>query len=104
VTFVNIKVGCLKVEDVITNVKCEVLVLEIEKKELCKQLEDMKNKSATSLWPKPIVHPMLNNKFETYILVKPCGFCNREYHCHDINNNNSFLQTHIPPILFKIIS
>jgi hypothetical protein len=27
---------------------------------------------------------MLNNKFETYILVKPYGFCNRGYHCHDI--------------------
>jgi hypothetical protein len=57
----------------------------------------MKNKSVTSLWPKPIVHPMLNNKIETYILVKPCGFCNR----HDIDDNIGFLQTHIPPILFK---
>jgi hypothetical protein len=27
---------------------------------------------------------MLNNKSKTYILVKPCGFCNRGYHCHDI--------------------
>jgi hypothetical protein len=32
VTFVNIKVGCLKMEDAITDVKHEVLVLEIEKK------------------------------------------------------------------------
>ncbi len=23
-------------------------------------------------------------KSKTYILVKPCGFCNRRYHCRDI--------------------
>ncbi len=71
-------------EDVIAYAKCEVLMLQVEEKIVCKQLEDMKNKSDTSFQPKPIVHPMLNNKFETYILVKPCGFCNRGYHCHDI--------------------
>ncbi len=38
------------------------------------QLEEMKYKSGTSFWPKPIVHPMLNNKSKTYILVNPCGF------------------------------
>jgi hypothetical protein len=32
---------------------------------------------------------MLNNKSKTYILAKPCGFCNRGYHCHDIDDNNS---------------
>ncbi len=45
---------------------------------------DMKNKNGTSFWPKPIVHPMLDNKFETYILDNPCGFCNKGYYCHDI--------------------
>jgi len=57
VTFVNIEVDCLKMEDVIIDVKHEVLVLQVEKKVVCKQLEDMENKSATSLWPKPIVIP-----------------------------------------------
>jgi hypothetical protein len=101
VTFVNIEVDCLKMEDAIIDVKCEVLVLQVEQKVVCKQLEDMKNKSVISLWPKPIVHPILNNKSKTYILVKHCEFCNRGYHCHDIDDNSSFLQTHIPPILFK---
>jgi hypothetical protein len=83
-TFVNIKVDHLKMEDVITNVKHEVLVLQVEEKTIYNQLEDMKNKSGTFLWPKPIVHPMLNNKSETYILVKPFEFCNKRYNCYDI--------------------
>jgi hypothetical protein len=75
-TFVDIEVDYLKMEDVIANVKHEVFVLQVEEKTICRQMEDMKNKSGTSLWSKPVVHPTLNNKFETYILVKPCGFCN----------------------------
>jgi hypothetical protein len=83
-TFVDIEVDYLKMEDVIVDGKHEILVLQVEKKTVCRQLEDMKNKSGTSFWPKPIVHPMLNNKSKTYILVKPCGFCNKRYHCCDI--------------------
>jgi hypothetical protein len=84
VTFVDTKVDYLKMEDVIANAKREVLMLQVEEKTIYRQLEEMKYKSGTSFWPKPIVHPMLNNKFETYILVNPCGFCNRGYYCHDI--------------------
>jgi len=84
VTFVDTKVDYLKMEDVIANAKREVLMLQVEEKTIYRQLEEMKYKSGTSFWPKPIVHPMLNNKFETYILVNPCGFCNRRYYCHDI--------------------
>jgi hypothetical protein len=47
-TFVDIEVDYLKMEDVITNVKHEVLVLQVEEKAICRQLEDMKNKSGTS--------------------------------------------------------
>jgi hypothetical protein len=47
-TFVDIKVDYLKMEDVITNVKRGVLMLQVEEKTVCKQLEDMKNKSGTS--------------------------------------------------------
>ncbi len=47
-TFVDIEVDYLKMEDVITNAKCEVLVLQVEEKAICRQLEDMKNKSGTS--------------------------------------------------------
>jgi len=84
VTFVDTKVDYLKMEDAIVDAKHEVLVLQVEEKTICTQLEEMKNKSGTSFWAKPIVHPMLNNKFETYILVNLCGFCNRRYYCHDI--------------------
>jgi hypothetical protein len=73
-TFVDTKVDYLKMEDVIVDVKHEVLVFQVEEKAIYRQLEKMKNKSGTSFWPKPIVHPMLNNKFEKYILVNPCGF------------------------------
>ncbi len=83
-TFVDTKVDYLKMEDAIVDAKHEVLVLQVEEKIICRQLEEMKNKSGTSFWAKPIVHPMLNNKFETYILVNLCGFCNRRYYCHDI--------------------
>jgi hypothetical protein len=84
VTFVDTKVDYLKMEDAIVDAKHEVLVLQVEEKTICTQLEEMKNKSGTSFWAKPIVHPMLNNKFETYILVNLCGFCNRRYYRHDI--------------------
>ncbi len=59
------KVDYLKIEDVIADAKHEVLVLQVEKKTIYRQLEEMKNKSGTTFWPKPIIHPMLNNKFET---------------------------------------
>ncbi len=83
VTFVDTKVDYLKME-VIVDAKHEVLLLQVEEKIIYWQLEEMKNKSGTSFWPKSIVHPMLNNKFEMYILDNPCGFCNRRYYCHDI--------------------
>jgi hypothetical protein len=35
-------------EDFIDYAKCEVLMLQVEEKIVCKQLEDMKNKSGTS--------------------------------------------------------
>jgi hypothetical protein len=44
----------------------------------------MKNvASGRSFWPKPIVHPIMNDD-STYITMKPCGFCNRSYHCYDV--------------------
>ncbi len=98
----DIEVDYLKMEDVIANVKHEVLVLQVKEKSINRELEDMKNKSAgTFFWPKSIIHPMLNNKFETYILVKPCGFCNRGYHCHDIGI--TFYKHTFHPFCFKKI-
>jgi len=47
-TFVNTKVDYLKMEDAIADVKCEVLVLQVEEKTIYRQLEEMKNKSGTS--------------------------------------------------------
>jgi hypothetical protein len=38
------------------DVKHEVLVFQVEDKVVCKQLEDMRSKSVTPLWPKTIVH------------------------------------------------
>jgi len=37
VTFVNIEVDCLKMEDAIIDVKREVIVLQVEEKVACKQ-------------------------------------------------------------------
>jgi hypothetical protein len=83
-TFVDTKVDYLKMEDVIADAKREVLVLQVEEKTIYRQLEEMKNKNGTAFWPKPIIHPRLNNKFEMYILDNACRFCNRGYYCHDI--------------------
>ncbi len=44
----DVELDYLKMEDVITNVKHGVLMLQIEEKSINKQLEDMKNKSGTS--------------------------------------------------------
>jgi hypothetical protein len=57
VTFVNIKVDCLKMEDVIIDVKLEVLVLQVEEKVVCKQLEDMEKKMLHFYGPNPLFIP-----------------------------------------------
>ncbi len=39
-----------------------------------------------SFWPKPILHPSVEENFDKliYIQIKPCGFCVRGFHCNDI--------------------
>jgi hypothetical protein len=36
--------------------------------------------------PKPIVHfeDLLEDSGRTFIIVKPCGFCNQGFHCMDV--------------------
>ncbi len=51
------KVDYLKLEDVIAYVKHEVHVFQVKENTVCRQLEDMKNKSGTSFWPKPLLIP-----------------------------------------------
>lgn len=56
--------------------------LEEESSSDSTQLEIMKERSvAPSMWSKPILHPPATNfDSDTWLHVKPCGFCRRGYH------------------------
>ncbi len=43
----------------------------------------MKIRRAMAFKPKPIVHfeETLEDSGRTFIIVKPCGFCNQGFHC-----------------------
>ncbi len=52
------------------------------------QLHGMKERTGMSFWPTPIMHPtkLPTNDIEAraFIIIKPCGYCNQCFHCHDI--------------------
>jgi hypothetical protein len=47
----------------------------------------MKKEVGMCFWPKPIMHPTkpINDaSARMFIIIKPCGFCNQSFQCHDI--------------------
>jgi hypothetical protein len=55
-------------------------MLEREKKVVEAQLGQMECGKGVSFWLKPILHSTLMSKFaknHSFIIVRPCGFCNR---------------------------
>ncbi len=77
---------CLKIENLIIAAKQEIQLLEVEEKAIDRQFEAMKKMGHNSFWPKPILHPNVEENSDRliYIQIKPCEFCARGFHCNDI--------------------
>jgi hypothetical protein len=75
--FAKIEMECLKIENLIIVAKQEIQLLEVEEKVVERQLEAMKKMGSNSFWPKPILHPSVEENFDRliYIQIKPCKFC-----------------------------
>jgi hypothetical protein len=56
--------------------KQKIQLLEVEEKVVERQLEAMRKMEGNSFWPKPILHPSVEENFDrlVYIQIKPCGF------------------------------
>lgn len=58
-----------------------------EEETICSWLHDMKKGFSMCFWPIPIMHPMkpiYDEGARTFVIIKPCGYCNQYFHCHDV--------------------
>jgi hypothetical protein len=46
----------------------------------------MKTRGGMTFKPKPIMHfeEFVDDNGKTFLIVKPCGFCNNGFHCMDV--------------------
>lgn len=64
VTFVEIEMECLKIGNLIATTNQEIQLLEVEEKIVENQIEAMKKNGDNSFWPKPILHPSLEDNYD----------------------------------------
>lgn len=73
--------------DSLRGVSLSATLLERELDAVARQKVWMENGGGISIWPKPILHPLLaKDGFDnlSYVDINPCGFCNRGFHCFDV--------------------
>ena len=83
----EMEIECPLFEEKFLTVKSSALLLEPEVAAIRRQKEDMKNERGLSVWPRPILHPApgkVGDDNFPYLVIKPCAFCNRGFHCCDI--------------------
>jgi hypothetical protein len=83
----ELEIECCLVEENFLTEKFSALLLEREVAAIRHQKEDMENKRGLSVWPRPILHlaaGKVGDENFLYLVIKPCDFCNRGFHCCDI--------------------
>jgi hypothetical protein len=75
------------VEENFLSLKSSTLLLEREVVAIKQQKEDIENNHGLSVWPRPILllaASKVGDENFLYLIIKPCAFCNRGFHCWDI--------------------
>jgi hypothetical protein len=81
------EINCRLVEENFLSLKSSKFLLEREVVAIKRQKEDIENDRGLFMWPCPILLLAANkvgNENFPYLIIKPCAFCNRGFHCWDI--------------------
>ena len=86
ILYKEFQVQSAKLNDVVDEAREELGKLDTEVTTVGRQTEDIKSIGGITFFPKPILHPTLSDILDSdsYLYVRPCGWCRRGYYCFDI--------------------
>jgi hypothetical protein len=83
----DLELECRVLSETLQRVNSLATLLEREVAAITRQRDAMEDERGLSMWPRPILHPATRNDIVDdfpYIVIRPCGYCNRGFHCSDI--------------------
>lgn len=86
ILYEEFQVKTKKLEGVLLEARAELGRLEREVAAVGRQIDEMKSTGGVKFLPKPLLHPPSSDILgsDSYLHVRPCGWCRRGYHCFDI--------------------